>query len=198
MKEETAVIIRALKAFMLRKDVIERTIQGKAEGKGVPKAYRGKDVQMPLGALLQGIFHRMPVKQIADTLDNNTEVVEAFLDELYITLESYIRNKQGGAQNLDEDISELIEEIPDEDVEEVEKVEEQEPVEDTEAKIYGIVRTDNNSFYIGKDNKNEELVWGEMSRCSMAESIEDMQFVLDDIVSLLPHLKDKLKIVEVY
>ena len=90
MKNETRVILTAFRNFLNRQEIKDKMLTAV-----MPKDARlgdlsGKEVEVPLTTVFQGMTNKMSFKDMAKVLDDNNDVVCIFLDELSNGLQGYV------------------------------------------------------------------------------------------------------------
>lgn len=90
MKNETRIILTAFRNFLARQEIKDKMLTAV-----MPKDARlgdlsGKEVEVPLSTVFQGMTHKLSFEDMAKVLDDNNDVVCIFLEELFDGLHGYI------------------------------------------------------------------------------------------------------------
>ena len=90
MEEETRIILTALRNFLARPEVKDKTISAVMPGDARLGDLSGKEVEIPLSSVFQGLTHKIGFGDMAKVLDENNDVVVVFLEELSNELRDYV------------------------------------------------------------------------------------------------------------
>jgi hypothetical protein len=90
MKQETRIILSALRNFLDRPEIKGKTVVATMPADARLGDLSGKDVDIPLTSVFQGLFNKVSFKQMAEILDANNDVVAIFIEELSNELKSYV------------------------------------------------------------------------------------------------------------
>jgi len=90
MKTETRIILTAFRNFLDRQEIKDKMLTAV-----MPKDARlgdlsGKEVEVPLSTVFQGMTHKLSFTDMAKVLDDNNDVVCIFLEELSNGLQTYV------------------------------------------------------------------------------------------------------------
>jgi len=90
MKNETRVILTAFRNFLDRQEIKDKMLTAV-----MPKDARlgdlsGKEVEIPLSTVFQGMTNKLSFTDMAKVLDDNNDVVCIFLEELANGLQDYV------------------------------------------------------------------------------------------------------------
>lgn len=89
MKNETKILLVALRNFLVRPEVKNKKLIATMPVDPRLGDMSGKAVDVPLESILQGLLHKLSFKDMAKTLDENNDVVKVFLSELYKSFKKY-------------------------------------------------------------------------------------------------------------
>lgn len=90
MKQETRIILSTLRNFLDRPEIKNKTAVATMPVDAKLGNLSGKEVEIPLTSVFQGLFNKVSFKQMAETLDENNEIVAIFIEELTNELRDYI------------------------------------------------------------------------------------------------------------
>jgi len=90
MKQETRIILSALRNFLDRPEIKNKTAVATMPVDAKLGNLSGKEVEIPMTSVFQGLFNKVSFKQMAETLDANSDIVAIFLVELTNELKDYI------------------------------------------------------------------------------------------------------------
>lgn len=90
MEVETKIILTALRNFLDRDEVKNKKITAKMPNDPRLGDLSGKEVEMPLTTVFQGLTHKIGFKDMAKVLDENYTIVRIFLVELRSELDAYL------------------------------------------------------------------------------------------------------------
>ena len=89
MKIETRIIIRSLRNFLARPEVENKMLTAVMPVDAKLGDLSGKEVEIPLTSVFQGLTNKLSYKEMAKVLDENNDVVIIFLEELANELDGY-------------------------------------------------------------------------------------------------------------
>ena len=90
MMNETRIILTALRNFLDRPEIKDKLLTAVMPVDAKLGDLSGKEVEIPLSSVFQGITHKLSFSDMAKSLDDNNDVVIVFLDELSRELKDYI------------------------------------------------------------------------------------------------------------
>jgi hypothetical protein len=86
---ETKIILRALRNFLSRPEVENKTLTAVMPVDAKLGNLSGKEVEIPLTSVFQGMTNKLSFKEMAKVLDENNDVVIIFLEEFANELDGY-------------------------------------------------------------------------------------------------------------
>ena len=89
MKVETRILLRALRNFLARPEIENKMLTAVMPNDAKLGDLAGKEVEVPLNSVFQGLTNKLSFKEMAKVLDENNDVVIIFLEELYNELDGY-------------------------------------------------------------------------------------------------------------
>ena len=89
MKIETRIIIRSLRNFLARPEVENKMLTAVMPVDAKLGDLSGKEVDVPLTSVFQGLTNKLSFKEMAKVLDDNNDVVIIFLEEFASELDGY-------------------------------------------------------------------------------------------------------------
>lgn len=89
MKIETKIILRSLRNFLAREEVENKMLTAVMPVDAKLGDLSGKEVEIPLSSVFQGLTNKLSFKEMAKVLDENNDVVIIFLEELSNELDGY-------------------------------------------------------------------------------------------------------------
>jgi len=89
MKTETRIILRSLRNFLARKEVENKMLTAVMPTDAKLGDLSGKEVEIPLSSVFQGLTNKLSFNEMAKVLDENNDVVIVFLEELSSELDGY-------------------------------------------------------------------------------------------------------------
>jgi len=90
MKEETRILLTALRNFLDRPEVKDKVLTAVMPVDAKLGNLSGKEVDVPFSSVFQGITNKLSFSDMARSLDDNNDVVIIFLDELSRELKDYM------------------------------------------------------------------------------------------------------------
>lgn len=114
MKNETRIIMTALRNFLVRPEVKDKQLTAVMPNNAKFGDMAGKEVEIPLTSVFQGLLHKLSFEDMATTLDDNNDVVCIFLEELSNELQGYVppteepgvsvKSKEQEVKNISDDL----------------------------------------------------------------------------------------------
>jgi len=114
MKNETRIVLTAFRNFLDRQEVKDKMVTATMPVDARLGDLSGKEVDVPLSTVFQGMTSKLSFKDMAKVLDDNNDVVCVFLEELSCGLQNYvppveepevsIENKEMDVKNISEDL----------------------------------------------------------------------------------------------
>jgi len=114
MKNETRIILTAFRNFLDRQEVKDKMLTATMPVDARLGDLSGKEVEVPLSTVFQGMTHKLSFKDMAKVLDDNNDVVCVFLEELCSGLQGYvppveepaisIKNKEEEVKGISKDL----------------------------------------------------------------------------------------------
>jgi hypothetical protein len=89
MKIETKIILRSLRNFLARPEVKNKMLTAVMPVDAKLGDLSGKEVEVPLESVFQGLTNKLSFKEMAKVLDENNDVVIIFLEEMANELDGY-------------------------------------------------------------------------------------------------------------
>ena len=89
MKVETRILLTALRNFLDRPEIKDKKITAMMPVNPRFGDLSGKEVEMPLTSVFQGLTNKLAFADMAKTLDDNNDVVRIFIEELSNELQGY-------------------------------------------------------------------------------------------------------------
>lgn len=89
MKTETRIILRSLRNFLAREEVENKMLTTVMPKDAKLGDLSGKEVEIPLSSVFQGLTNKLSFNEMAKVLDENNDVVVVFLEELASELDGY-------------------------------------------------------------------------------------------------------------
>ncbi len=90
MKNETRIILTAFRNFLDRPEIKDKMLTAVMPVDAKLGDLSGKEVEVPLSSVFQGITHKLSFRDMAKALDDNNDVVVVFLEELSTELKGYV------------------------------------------------------------------------------------------------------------
>ena len=90
MKNETRIILTAFRNFLDRQEIKDKMLTAVMPNDARLGDLAGKEVEVPLSTVFQGMTHKLSFKDMAKVLDDNNGVVCVFLEELCDGLHDYV------------------------------------------------------------------------------------------------------------
>lgn len=89
MEVETRILLTALRNFLDRPEVKDKTMTAVMPVNPRLGDLSGKTVDVPLTSVFQGLTNKLSFTDMAKTLDDNNDVVRIFIEELSNELQGY-------------------------------------------------------------------------------------------------------------
>jgi transcription antitermination factor NusA-like protein len=89
MKNETRLILTVFRNFMDRPEIKDREITAQMPVDARLGDISGKEVEIPMTSVFQGMTNKLSFTEMAKVLDENNEVVSIFLEEMCVELDGY-------------------------------------------------------------------------------------------------------------
>ena len=86
---ETKIILRALRNFLARPEVENKMLTAVMPVDAKLGDLSGKEVEIPLNSVFQGLTNKLSFQEMAKVLDENNDVVVIFLEEFANELDGY-------------------------------------------------------------------------------------------------------------
>lgn len=112
MKTETKIILKALRNFLDRPEVKNKMLTAKMPVNPKLGDLSGKEVEIPLTSVFQGLTHKIGFDEMAKVFDENNDVVCIFLEELANELQDYVPpTEESGVsiENKEKEVNEISE-----------------------------------------------------------------------------------------
>ena len=90
MKNETRIILTAFRNFLDRQEIKDKVVTAVMPVDARLGNLSGKEVEVPLSTVFQGMTNKMSFTDMAKVLDDNNDTVCVFLEELSNGLQSYV------------------------------------------------------------------------------------------------------------
>ena len=90
MKNETRIILTAFRNFLARQEIKDKMLTATMPPDAKFGNLAGKEVEVPLSTVFQGMTNKLSFKDMAKVLDENNDVVCVFLSELASGLQGYV------------------------------------------------------------------------------------------------------------
>jgi len=111
MKTETRIILRSLRNFLDRKEVENKMLTAVMPKDAKLGNLSGKEVEIPLSSVFQGLTNKLSFEEMAKVLDENNDVVIVFLEELAGELDGYVSSVDRSSipfKDREKDVSDVV------------------------------------------------------------------------------------------